>query len=229
VPSHVPAARGVTASGVVAVSKVSTAMDRPNVKSGVPIRRWAMTGHPLLEEVTSATAGGTPTRWTCAGRCRPAIPMPRALDTLLTEGVMSTNVFTKPRTVSTSTNPRIDLGQLGPMRAKGGNVSGWRASVHHTHLMASDLDASLEFYRRWFDAVVVADIDYAGARNVFVAVGSGRLHFYDQPPRSTERNTLNHVGLVVDGLDALADAMVSAGVELPKGLQRFPDGNYLMV
>ena len=31
-------------------------------------------------------------------------------------------------------------------------------------------------------AVVVADFDYAGARNVFVAVGSGRLHFYDQAP-----------------------------------------------
>lgn len=108
-------------------------------------------------------------------------------------------------------------------------MSSWRASVHHTHLMASDLDASLEFYRRWFDAVVVADFDYAGARNVFVAVGSGRLHFYDQPPRSTERNAVNHVGLVIDGLDALAEAMHEAGVHLPKGIQRFPDGNYLMV
>ena len=108
-------------------------------------------------------------------------------------------------------------------------MSEWRASVHHTHLMASDLDASLEFYRRWFDAVVVADFDYAGARNVFVAVGSGRLHFYDQAPRSTERNAVNHIGLVIEGLDALAAAMTNAGIELPKGVQRFPDGNYLMV
>lgn len=105
----------------------------------------------------------------------------------------------------------------------------WKASVHHTHLMATDLDASLAFYRRWFDAYVVADFTYAGARNVFVAVGSGRLHFYDQPPRSTERNAVNHIGLVVQGLDALADAMAAEGVELPKGVQRFPDGNYLMV
>ncbi|MFV0306909.1 MAG: VOC family protein [Desertimonas sp.] len=108
-------------------------------------------------------------------------------------------------------------------------MSGWKASVHHTHLMASDLDASLDFYRKWFDAVVVADFSYAGARNVFVAVGSGRLHFYDQPPRSTERNAVNHVGLVVRGLDELADAMIREGVDLPKGVQRFPDGNYLMV
>lgn len=95
--------------------------------------------------------------------------------------------------------------------------------------MASDLEASLEFYRRWFDAEVVADFEYAGARNVFVAVGSGRLHFYDQAPRSTERNAVNHIGLVIKGLDALAEAMKAAGVSLPKDVQRFPDGNYLMV
>jgi catechol 2,3-dioxygenase-like lactoylglutathione lyase family enzyme len=95
--------------------------------------------------------------------------------------------------------------------------------------MAADIDTSLEFYRRWFGAVVVADFDYAGARNVFVAVGSGRLHFYDQPPRSTERNALNHIGLVIENLDALYDAMVDGGVHLPRGVQRFPDGNYLMV
>jgi hypothetical protein len=95
--------------------------------------------------------------------------------------------------------------------------------------MASDIDASLDFYRRWFDAFVVADFEYAGARNVFVAVGSGRLHFYDQPARSTERNALNHIGLVVEGLDELAEAMTAAGVHVPKGVQRFADGNYLMV
>lgn len=108
-------------------------------------------------------------------------------------------------------------------------MTAWQASVHHTHLMASDIDASLEFYRKWFDAVVVSDFDYAGARNIFVAVGSGRLHFYDKPPRTTERNAVNHIGLAIKGLDALAVAMEEAGVELPKGVQRFPDGNYLMV
>jgi catechol 2,3-dioxygenase-like lactoylglutathione lyase family enzyme len=95
--------------------------------------------------------------------------------------------------------------------------------------MASDIDASLAFYRRWFDAVVVADFTYAGARNVFVALGGGRLHFYEQPPRTTERNAFNHLGFAVEGLDALFDEMHAAGVALPKGVQRFPDGNYLMV
>jgi catechol 2,3-dioxygenase-like lactoylglutathione lyase family enzyme len=108
-------------------------------------------------------------------------------------------------------------------------VPGVRSSLHHTHLMASDIEASLGFYRRWFAAVVVADFTYAGARNVFVAIGSGRLHFYDQPPRTTERNAVNHLGFVIENLDALYDAMVAEGVGLPKGIQRYADGNYLMV
>ena len=40
---------------------------------------------------------------------------------------------------------------------------------------------------------------------------------------------MNHIGLVIEGLNALAAAMTNAGIELPKGVQRFPDGNYLMV
>ena len=104
-----------------------------------------------------------------------------------------------------------------------------RSSVHHVHLMASDLDASLTFYRRWFDAEVIADFEYAGARNVFVAIGSGRLHFYDQPPRTLERNAFNHIGLVVEDLETNSTDLTDAGLELPKGIQRHPDGNYLMV
>lgn len=104
-----------------------------------------------------------------------------------------------------------------------------RSSLHHVHLMASNLDTSLTFYRRWFDAEVIADFEYAGARNVFVAIGSGRLHFYDQPPRNLERNAFNHIGLVVENLDELHRRMTDAGLELPKGIQRHPDGNYLMV
>ena len=95
--------------------------------------------------------------------------------------------------------------------------------------MASDIDTSLAFYERWFDARVIVDQVYAGARNVFVALGSGRLHFYDQPPKSTERNAFNHLGFVVEGLDELYDEMLAEGIELPKPVQRFPGGNYLMV
>jgi len=105
----------------------------------------------------------------------------------------------------------------------------WTASVHHVHLMAADLDASLTFYQRWFGAEIVADFTYAGARNVAVQIGQGRLNFYDQAPKGTDRNAFNHIGLVVYGLEGLADAMTEAGVHLPKPVQRFDDGSYLMV
>lgn len=53
--------------------------------------------------------------------------------------------------------------------------------VHHAHLFASNLDASLKFYQEMVGAEILADLDMAGARNVFLAIGQGRLHFYDQP------------------------------------------------
>jgi catechol 2,3-dioxygenase-like lactoylglutathione lyase family enzyme len=95
--------------------------------------------------------------------------------------------------------------------------------------MASNLPVSLAFYERWFDARIVADFTYAGARNVFVAIGTGRLHFYDQAPSGTARNAVNHLGFVIDDLDALHERLVAEGVPLKKGIQRFDDGNYLML
>ena len=40
---------------------------------------------------------------------------------------------------------------------------------------------------------------------------------------------MNHLGFVVENLDALHDDMIASGVILPKGVHRFADGNYLMV
>ena len=44
-----------------------------------------------------------------------------------------------------------------------------------------------------------------------------------------ERNAFNHVGLVVENLNELHRRMTEAGLDLPKGIQRHPDGNCLMV
>ena len=55
-------------------------------------------------------------------------------------------------------------------------------SLHHTHLFASDIDASIAFWRDHFGATMVLDVGFAGARNVFLRVGEGRLHLYAQPP-----------------------------------------------
>lgn len=50
-----------------------------------------------------------------------------------------------------------------------------RFHLQHVHLFASDLDQTIAFYMRWFDARISWDGDYGGARNVFMKIGIGAL------------------------------------------------------
>ncbi len=103
------------------------------------------------------------------------------------------------------------------------------ARLHHAHLFASDLDATLAFWRRWFGARVVADVTVLGSRNVMVAVGDGRLNIYDQPPRDHGRNAVHHLGVQVKDVAALADRLVAGGVGLRKPVQWGEGFSYVMV
>jgi catechol 2,3-dioxygenase-like lactoylglutathione lyase family enzyme len=102
-------------------------------------------------------------------------------------------------------------------------------NLHHTHLFATDIDASLKFYSEWFGARVIWDGIFSGARNVYVQIGGGRLHFYDQPPRGNGKNAFHHLGFQVDDLDELYNRMKRAGFPLRQPVKRFPEGAYLMV
>ena len=83
--------------------------------------------------------------------------------------------------------------------------------VHHAHLFSSHLDTALIFYQEMFGAEILADLDMAGARNAFIAIGKGRLHFYDQPPRDAGRGAIHHVGIQTDDLEALVSHMKDKG------------------
>lgn len=83
------------------------------------------------------------------------------------------------------------------------------AHLHHAHLMASDLDATIDFWRSCFDADVVSDESMAGSRNVFLDVGGGRLNLYDQAPN--RRGPVNHLGVHVDDLEAAVERLEAAG------------------
>ncbi|MBW2035242.1 MAG: VOC family protein, partial [Deltaproteobacteria bacterium] len=52
--------------------------------------------------------------------------------------------------------------------------------IHHVHIFASDIDGSVNFYKDFFGGNIILDTELAGARNVFMKIGNGRLHFYDQ-------------------------------------------------
>ena len=100
-------------------------------------------------------------------------------------------------------------------------------SLHHAHLFASDLDASIAFYRDLLGGEVVLDNELAGARNVFMKVGQGRLHFYDQPPREG-RGPVHHLGVRVDDLEGLVARMRLAGVTFRKPITDFGLWRYVM-
>ena len=60
--------------------------------------------------------------------------------------------------------------------------------VHHAHLFASNIETSLKVCQEMFGGEKLAGLNRAEAQNVFLAIGRGRLHFYDQPPHmSNER------------------------------------------
>ena len=100
-------------------------------------------------------------------------------------------------------------------------------SLHHTHLFASDVDRSIAFWRDLFGAVVVLDTEFAGARNVFMRIGEGRLHLYDQGPKHPGAGTVHHLGIETDELDALVARLKTTGVSVTD-VRRHAEGDYAM-
>jgi len=100
--------------------------------------------------------------------------------------------------------------------------------VHHAHLFASNIGASLRFYQEMFGGEILADIEMAGSRNVFMAIGNGRLHFYDQPPRDQGRGAIHHIGIQTDNLEALVAHMKAKSVPFRKEISDFGFWKYVM-
>ena len=70
-------------------------------------------------------------------------------------------------------------------------------------MFASNIDESIRFYREMFGAEVLFDMEMAGARNVMISIGGGKLNFYDQPPKEGGRGAVHHLGIETDDLEAL--------------------------
>lgn len=100
-------------------------------------------------------------------------------------------------------------------------------SLHHPHLMASDLEATIAFWRNGFGGRVVDDVEFAGARNVFMRIGEGRLHLYEQPPRSTSHAAVHHLGVQTDEIDVLVERLRGMGVSVT-GIREQPGARYAM-
>lgn len=86
-------------------------------------------------------------------------------------------------------------------------------SLHHVHMVTHDVDGFCDFFIRHFDAEVVFDAPIDGDRNVFLKIGSGRIHLFETrnaPPDG--RNAFHHLGMMVEDLAAFATRLESVGV-----------------
>ncbi len=101
--------------------------------------------------------------------------------------------------------------------------------LHHVHLFASNVDATVAWWCRHLEAKVIFDGSLAGSRNVFLAVGSGRIHIYAQPPRGDGRNAIHHLGVRVAKLKDVWERLRAGGVTSPQGLREHGDWRYVMV
>ncbi len=101
--------------------------------------------------------------------------------------------------------------------------------VHHVHLFASDIEKSLQFYRTFFEGSVILDLEVAGARNIFMKVGTGRIHFYDQAPKMPGPGSIHHFGIQTDDIERDYRRMQSEGIGFKKSVTDLGYMKYIMV
>ena len=101
--------------------------------------------------------------------------------------------------------------------------------IHHVHIFASNLNASIKFYEDFFDGKVVLDMELAGARNVFMKIGNGRIHFYDQPPKFSGRGSIPHFGIQTDDIEGVVNKLKSKGAMFTKDITDAGFWKYIMV
>ena len=101
--------------------------------------------------------------------------------------------------------------------------------IHHVHIFASDIEKSIKFYQNVFGGRVILDAELAGARNVFIQIGNGRLHLYDQPPKNPGQGNIHHFGIQTDNIEEVVSKLTSKGIILRKGITDLGFWKYVMV
>jgi catechol 2,3-dioxygenase-like lactoylglutathione lyase family enzyme len=72
------------------------------------------------------------------------------------------------------------------------------------------------------------DEKLAGTRNVFLAVGTGRL-IYDQSPKDRGRGAIHHLGIKVADLRGVWQRLQAEGLTSPHGLREQNGWRYVMI
>lgn len=79
-----------------------------------------------------------------------------------------------------------------------------------------------------FGARILFDTTVADARNVIIAIGTGVINIYDQPPQEGKGGLYHHLGIQTDDLDALIEHMKSKGFTFQKEVKDYGFMKYIM-
>jgi hypothetical protein len=90
------------------------------------------------------------------------------------------------------------------------------------------MEATLGFWRDMIGARVLFDMEIAGARNVMIAIGPGKLNIYDQPPREGRCGAFHHIGIQTDDLEALTEHMRGKGFRFQGRIREHGSLRYIM-
>lgn len=69
----------------------------------------------------------------------------------------------------------------------------------------------------------------AGARNIFMRIGTGRIHFYSQPPRVYGAGSIHHFGIPTHDIEGDYCRMKAEGVGFKKEIIDLGYMKYVMV
>src|SRR5262245_17442301 len=101
--------------------------------------------------------------------------------------------------------------------------------LHHVHVFAGDMERTINCWWRHVVAKFFFDEKLAGTRNVFLAVGTGRLHIYDQAPKDRGRGAIHHLGIKVADLRRAWQRLQAEGLTSPHGLREHNGWRYVMI
>lgn len=96
-----------------------------------------------------------------------------------------------------------------------------RASLHHVRIFASDIDATVAWWRDMLGGEVVYDGEFGGTRNIFMRIGDGGLNIYEQPPRGESMGPVHHIGIRCDDLPAIVVHMRERDAEFRSEIREF--------
>lgn len=101
-------------------------------------------------------------------------------------------------------------------------------ALDHVHIFATDVAATIAFFRTMFDATLVWDEDAAGVRTVRLRMGDGFIHVYEQSPKLPRGGAMHHVGIATDDLDGLVSRMTRNGHTFRNAIREQSKFRYIM-